>query len=61
MHRTTCEENQPDTEREITLVDRCPWFYEPIEPLTEPDPDGLRTSTSALRVALDRLERILAS
>ena len=60
MHRTF-DEQPEDTERDITLVDRCPWFFEPVEPLTEPDPDGLRNSTSSLRAALDRLERILES
>lgn len=49
-----------DTEREITRVDRGPWFEED-EPLERPDPERLATSTAALRLSLDRLERTLSA
>lgn len=49
------EKSQPEnTEPRMT------WFDD-NEPLERPDPERLRTSTAALRVSLDRLERILAS
>jgi hypothetical protein len=55
---------QPDLFEEIsrpenTKVEAFPWFYD-VEPrLTEPDPERLRTSTAALRITLDALERTL--
>jgi len=49
-----------DTENEVTSVDRSSWFEDDFE-LEQPDPERLRTSTAALRLTLDRLERNLAS
>ena len=47
-----------DTETEVTAVDRAPWFEDDFE-LEQPDLERLRTSTAALRITLDRLERNL--
>ena len=49
------EKSQPENTQP-----RMPWFDD-NEPLDRPDPERLRTSTAALRVSLDRLERTLAS
>lgn len=54
-------QEEQDTERDVTRVDRAPWFEEPDEQLERPDPERIRTSTAALRISLDRLERTLVS
>jgi hypothetical protein len=50
---------EENTQPENTRPDHRPWFEDDEPALITPDPERLRTSTAALRIALDRLERRL--